>query len=308
MNALRFRMLPCLAFVALLHLPAAGQVYSKPPSPAGGLHASSWVTPDGSDADMYAWDDFTLATTETITEVSWRGGYAYDALYGMVVDFRVSIFESNAGGFEPLIVALPEHENQEITVTTFHTNGSAGETYAGVFGGKAMYDYRAVLPTPVTLVGGQRYWLRVLGEQPTYPDWAMAHSAVGDGSYFRYSTGMHMFQFVPGNLAFSLYSSQPDPLRKVWRSTRAPSPILEPVVLPMIAQPWTPVVLWVGLTPSGAPALQPIVTTTDASGSLVWSFDPAMNLAPGTELFVRAFTRDARGHWRAGETVSWTVH
>ena len=54
----------------------AGRVaFSYPPDPSGVLIQSSWLPPDGSDADFYAYDDFTLGSSQTITEVTWRGGY-----------------------------------------------------------------------------------------------------------------------------------------------------------------------------------------------------------------------------------------
>ncbi len=204
------RLLALLAAVALLSpLVRAGQVFAKLPSPAGGVNASSWVAPDGSDSDMYAWDDFTLPLTQAVTEVRWRGGYALGAPFGAATDFRVSFFASIAGGSQPLIVALPEHESQEITLGTFHTLNNAGETLVGVFGGVSMYDYRFVLPSPVVLAGGEKYWFRVVASQVGYPDWGMA-TASGGGSHFRYSTGMAMFQNVPNDMAFSLHARWAD--------------------------------------------------------------------------------------------------
>ncbi len=126
-----------LASVATLAPGAtAGEVFSLPPDPIGGINTSSWVTPDGTDSDTYAWEDFTLAETQTITEVRWRGGYASGAPYGHVYDFKVSFFDSNVTGFEPLITALPEKESQETVIATFHTGSACGESYVGTFGGK----------------------------------------------------------------------------------------------------------------------------------------------------------------------------
>jgi hypothetical protein len=176
----------------------------------GGVNASAWVTPDGSDSDFYSWEDFTLAETQTITEVRWRGGYKYGAPYGKAVDFRISFFDSIAGGSQPVITALPEHESQEVVIATFHTNDNAGETYAGVSGGVTMYDYRFRLPTPVTLQGGVKYWFRVVAAQPygAYPDWGQATSA--PGSHFAYNQGAHMFQNWPNDLSFSLHADWAD--------------------------------------------------------------------------------------------------
>lgn len=188
----------------------AGEVFNRPPSPTGGLNTSSWIAPDGSDSDMYAWDDFTLPFTQTITEVRWRGGYQLGGPFGKCYDFRVAIFPSNVNGYEPLIVVLPENEDGEITVAAFHTNDAAGETFVGTVNGIAMYDYRFVLPAPVTLQGGVKYWLRVLGVQPGYPDWGLQTGLGGDGGYFRYSTGLHMFHHMSHDLNFSLHAQWAD--------------------------------------------------------------------------------------------------
>ncbi len=207
--SLRPRLAVVSLLLALAALPArAGEVFAKPPSATGGVNASAWVPPDGSDSDMYAWDDFTLAATQTVTEVRWRGGYAAGAPFGKATDFRVSFFESIAGGFQPLITAMPEDEENEVTLATFHINGNAGETFAGVFSGVSMYDYRFVLPAPVTLAGGVKYWFRVVASQPVYPDWGLTTSS--PGSHFRYSTGLHMFQNVPNEMAFALHATWAD--------------------------------------------------------------------------------------------------
>ena len=164
----------------------AGVVFSYPPSPSGGLVASSWVDPNGTDADMYAYDDFTLASTTAITEVDWRGGYIYGAAYGHAFDFSITFYDSIAGGSQPLCTnpQLPE-----IYLAYYMVGGTAGETPAGVFGGTPMYDYRFVLPTPFQAVAGHKYWVRIEGFQPTYPDWALSVGTGGDGQHFNFSTG-----------------------------------------------------------------------------------------------------------------------
>ncbi|HEX6883855.1 MAG TPA: hypothetical protein VF530_10785 [Planctomycetota bacterium] len=310
--------------LALAASAGAGEVYSKPPSASGGLNTSSWVAPDGSDADMYAWDDFTLSATETIGEVRWRGGYAYGAPYGRATDFRVSFFASVAGEFQPLIVALPEHEDQEITIATFHTGDNAGETFAGVFGNVAMYDYHFVLPAPVTLMGGVKYWLRVVASQPGYPDWGMTSSPVGDGSYFRYSTGLHMFHNVPHNLAFSLHTSGWEDLGHALPGTDGLPQLAGSGTLAggssntltlRHARPSSPALLVLGRTSFHFPAhgfLRPrtpvlfVPLSTDASGGASWSFVQPAGVAAGTPLFAQAWIRDplaARG-WAASNVVS----
>lgn len=314
--------------LALASSAVAGEVYSKPPSPAGGVNASSWVAPDGSDSDMYGWDDFTLSATATITEVRWRGGYALNAPYGQATDFRVSFFDSIAGGFQPLIVALPEHEDQEITIATFHTGDNAGQTFAGVFGGIAMYDYHFVLPAPVTLTGGVKYWFRVVASQAGYPDWGMTSSATGDGSYFRYSTGMHMFQNVPHNLSFALYASGGWEDRGHALAGTNGLPLLtgtgtlaagtSHTLTLSQARPSAPTLLVFSRASFYLPAhgyllplapCQFVPLITDASGVASWSFVMPPGVQPGSTHFTQAWIRDplaGRG-WAASNVLAGTT-
>lgn len=194
----------------LTPLATAGDVFSYPPSPTGGLLSSSWVSPDGSDSDVYAYNDFTLADSEAITEVRWRGGYAYGAQYGKVFHFTITFFATNITGFEPLIVTLPDPEGSEPALARYQVNGNAGESPAGSIGGVAYYDYRYVLPTPFNATGGVKYWIRVDGWQPTYPDWGMIRGTGGNGSHFHFSTGSSMFHNYPGDTSFTLAAAWKD--------------------------------------------------------------------------------------------------
>lgn len=288
----------------------AGEVYSKPPGTTGEVNLSSWVAPDGSDSDMYAWDDFTLATTQTITEVRWRGGYAYAAYYGgHANDFRISFFDSIAGGFQPLITALPEDGDNEVTIATFQTGNNAGETAVGVFGGVAMYDYRFVLPTPVTLTGGVKYWLRIVASQPGYPDWGLSSSPVGDGGYFRYVTGYHMFQNAPHNLSFGLVARWEDVGSALAGSAGAPrltgSGTLAPGTSGALtlanSRPSSAAVLVLGLARFDRPLLGGVLVpapqvrvplATSAAGGASWPFTLPASLASGTNLHAQAWIRD----------------
>ncbi len=186
---------------------AATIVFSYPPDPAGGVIPSSWVDPNGSDSDMYCYDDFTIPSTLDITEIHWRGGYVYGAPYGRVFDFTVTFYASIAGGSQPDCgnPQLPEHY-----LAFYDVGGTAGETYAGTYGGVAMYDYAYVLPQPFHAIADTKYWVRVEGSQPTYPDWGMAVGTGGDGQHFEFSTGAAMFFFAPGESSFALLANISD--------------------------------------------------------------------------------------------------
>ncbi len=302
------------AACALLLLAAFGPrvhaqvVFAKAPSPAGGVNASSWVPPDGSDSDMYSWDDFTLATTQTITEVRWRGGYALGATYGKATDFRVSFFASNVTGFEPKIVAIPENESQEQALINVHTNNNAGESFAGVFGGVAMYDYHFTLPVPFVAQAGVKYWFRVVCGQPVYPDWGMATSDPA-GSHFRYSTGSTMFHNYSHDLAFSLHARWADLGGAIAGTSGVPalggagsltSGSADTLTLTS-ARPSSAVTLLFGVSKLGAPfkggTLVPdpfllLALTSDAQGHVSLPFTLPAGLPPGTSLYFQAWLPD----------------
>lgn len=179
-------------------------VYSQPPSASGGLIASSWVDPNGSDSDVYVYDNFTLQADAAITEVDWRGGYIYGAMYGKASNFTVTFFDSIAGGSQPLVTnpQLPE-----TYLAKFNVGGTAGETPAGTIGGVAMYDYHYVLPTTFQATANHTYWVRVEASQPSYPDWGIAVGTGGNNQHFQFSTGSAHFSFGASDAAFTLLTS-----------------------------------------------------------------------------------------------------
>lgn len=185
--------------LALTTATHAGAVFSQTPSPSGGILQSSWLTPDGSNWDIFLWDDFTLATDETITEITWRGGYYANGAYSNSVDkFTVEIWRSSGGLFQPDILFGP--------LVHYTVNGNAGETPAGTAGGTAMYDYHYTLPAPFQAAANTRYWLRIYAWQHSVPEWGFSR-AVETGHHFRYVEGSHMYQVITGNTAFTLYGA-----------------------------------------------------------------------------------------------------
>lgn len=182
-------------------------VFSQAPSPSGGLIASSWVDSNGSDADMYAYDNFTLATTESITAISWRGGYIYGGTYGSCFDFYVTFFDSIPGGSQPHVGNPQLEDTNPIYLVKHHVGGTANPTYAGTFGGTPMYDYTYTLPASFVAAAGTKYWVRIEASQPTYPDWGIAVGTGGDGQHFQFSTGAAMFSMVSSDAAFTLYNA-----------------------------------------------------------------------------------------------------
>jgi hypothetical protein len=173
-------------------------VYSQPSSSAGGLLQSSLRDPDGSASDQWAWDDFTLGRTQTITEIQWRGGYDPARLGsgGPVVDFTLAIYPSNPAGFEPDVAHPP--------LVHYQLGGNAGETAAVVLGGVQTYDYQYALPVPFQAAAGTKYWVQIEALQGGAPDWGLSKATGGDGHYFRKLADEGIYQRVTGDSAFAL--------------------------------------------------------------------------------------------------------
>ncbi len=191
-------LLPFLASAAV----GADTVIERPPTGDGRLIASAWVDPDGSDSDIFAYDSFICPADATITEVHWRGGYVYNAMWGRAFDFRFTFYETSMTGYDPLC-GNPEHD-ETIYIDDMWAGDNAGETFAGTYGGVPMYDYSTVLERPFHATAGVKYWLRIEGSQPAVPDWAIAMGTGDDGNYTRYLTGYHTFQRPSGDIAVTM--------------------------------------------------------------------------------------------------------
>jgi len=189
-----------LAVIAtLLTLSAnAALVFRRPVDGTGTLIPSSWVFPEGSDSDIYAYDTFIVGATVDITDIYWEGGYIYGARWGKANNFSVTFYETNITGFEPH-VDMPDTQEPR-ALAQYEVGDNAGEAPAA----SGLYGYHFTLPQPFHAVAGEKYWLRIEAYQPAIPDWAIARASGGDGWHFRYMTGYHMFQKPPGDTAFTL--------------------------------------------------------------------------------------------------------
>ena len=184
-----------------------GPIYTQDVDPNGKLLLSAWLDPDGSDFDQYIWDDFTLQTNETITEIDWFG--VYDPARpngGLAPDFSVSIYASIAAGTEPA-VALPP-------LVTYQLGGNANETAVGTFAGATLYAYSFPLPTPFAASGGVKYWLQIEAFQyGSAPTWSLAPGLGGDGNHYQKGAGAGgdvLYRSAPGDAAFTLLGPIPD--------------------------------------------------------------------------------------------------
>jgi len=182
----------------------AAIVYTQPPA-GSGLLPSAWWTPNGSDYDQYAWDNFTLASSAPVTEVKWRGGFYYGSSTNSNTGFTISFYSSIGGNSQPDIASVFAPN----PLATYTVSGNPGQTSAGTIGGVAMYDYDFVLPAPFQAVAGTVYWIQIEAAQAGIPDWGIATGSGGNGSYFRQFAyvGDKFFTMGPGDAAFTLLTA-----------------------------------------------------------------------------------------------------
>ena len=180
-------------------------IFSYAPNPGGGLIPSSRTAPQHSTADVYAYDSFVLAASQTITEIDWRGGYFAGHPGSRVTGFSITIFDSIPGGSQP---AVTHPELPETYLAKYEVGGDAGETAFGVdpVYGIMTYDYQFALPTPFQAAAGRKYWLRIEASQAGTPDWGLIAGTGGDGRHFRFRPTVG-FDFTSGDAAFTLLTS-----------------------------------------------------------------------------------------------------
>ncbi len=191
-----------LALEAAAPAQVSGTLFDQPVDPSGKLFLSAWIDPDGTDFDQKVWDNFTLQSDATITEIDWFG--AYDPLKigigGPVLDFTVAIYPSIAAGTEPAVAFPP--------LVAYQTGGNAGETSLGMVGGVSMNAYAFSLPTSFTASAGVKYWVYIVASQGgSSPDWCLSAGTGGNGSHYRWGSGTggdSGYRSVPGDVAFTL--------------------------------------------------------------------------------------------------------
>jgi len=190
-----------LATVCLGLSASAGVVYTQPPA-GGGLLPSAWWSPNGSDYDQYAWDNFSLASNAPITEVKWRGGFGYGSPTSSITSFTIAIYPSIVGNSQPNIATASP-------LATYTVSGNPGQTPAGTIGGYPMYDYDYVLPAPFQATAGTVYWIQIEAAQTGIPDWCLAGGSGGNGVYFKQFAyiGDKYFLLGPGDAAFTLLTT-----------------------------------------------------------------------------------------------------
>lgn len=184
--------------------PAAGLVVYDQPATDSFLRQSSQLGYDrfSSDYDVYVWDDFTLGTTQSISEIHWRGVYTSGGYWGgPVIDFVIGIYPSIAGGFQPDVINPP--------LVEYTVGSNAAETPPQPPGAmtQSFHDYDFVLPTAFVATAGTKYWLQIEAIQTGPTDWGLTAATSGTGGIFFAQAGVGDFQYLagPGNVGLTLF-------------------------------------------------------------------------------------------------------
>ncbi len=156
-----------LAVALLLTSASFADLYHQDFDGTGNLYSSQNDTTGGNGLYAQVYDNFTLGTSNTITEVTFAGGYFNPPQQGDITGFTVSIYGDAAG------------QPGSVLYTT-HVSGTGGETFLGDFGGFPVYTYD-IAGLNFSASAGTQYWLSIYPDEGFPPQWGWASATGGDG-------------------------------------------------------------------------------------------------------------------------------
>lgn len=144
----------------------AGTAYDQQPTGSGNAYSSQNDTTGGNGNFATVYDNFTLASSGTITQVLWDGEYFNPPSAGIITGWTVSFWNDAMG--QPGSLAA-----------TFPVGGNGNETFLGNWGGFPAFSYD--VPVSFAATGGTQYWLSVVPDLGFPPQWGWADGNPGDG-------------------------------------------------------------------------------------------------------------------------------
>jgi len=214
MTSLRAYLIVTMLLGAATAARADAIVYNQPSNfpvtGAPGLYASQNDNgPGGIGNFATAYDNFTLAHTTAVSDVTWQGGYFLPPTQGTganaITAFTLTFWSNNAGtpGVALLSQTIPGNANE-----TF-----VGSETATTNGGNLVFNYSTDLTIPFVANGGTPYWLSIVPdltfETSESGQWGWHTGTGGDGSSQQDFFGQRHTN--PSDLAFAL-SSQTAPV------------------------------------------------------------------------------------------------
>jgi hypothetical protein len=154
----------------------AATIYSQPFTPSF-IFTSQTDPTYGNFATSY--DNFTLASSDTIRNVEWTGSYINPPTQGAITGFTITFYANNGGA-------------PGAAIQTENISGNANETLLGTFGTSqtAAYTYNANLPTALTATGGTQYWMSIVADSAYPPEWGWDSGSGGDGVMYQSISGV----------------------------------------------------------------------------------------------------------------------
>jgi hypothetical protein len=163
-------------------------IFSQPSNfPFGGLFASQDAS-HGQGNFATAYDDFSFGAAETITGVTWQGGY-FNGSPASISDFALQIWSDSGSG-------------PNVSLFSAIIAGNAGETFLGAQFPGLVYAYNATLTTPFLAQAGTTYWLSIVPDIDVPPQWGWQTGTGGDGFFYQDFGGVRIRE--EGDLAFTL--------------------------------------------------------------------------------------------------------
>jgi hypothetical protein len=197
MRYLRFGLVALTLFLLRAGQATAAVVYNQP-SDFGAPNANATssqndTTPGGFGNFATTYDNFTLGTTATVTNVQWQGSYFNVTPPPFVTAFEIQFWSHNpAGGGQPGVSLLKEK-----------IAGNAKETFVGLeFGVFPTYNYDLDLTTAFTAAAGTEYWLSIVPDLAFPPQWGWHSGTGGDARAIQDFQGARAA--VGNDMAFSL--------------------------------------------------------------------------------------------------------
>jgi hypothetical protein len=188
--------LPFVALAAMLLVLAVpgwgAQVldYAQNPNFQGLYASQNDTTLFGQFAQSY--DNFSLGSAGTLTEVQWVGGYYNPQSLGPIMSWNVGFYANNAGQPGGLI-------------SSFTIAGNGSESFLQLDAlGDPTYLYTATVNFAAG--AGTTYWLSVVPSLAFPPQWGWTSSSTGDGISYTDFAGVRSQNST--DLAFALYETQ----------------------------------------------------------------------------------------------------
>lgn len=150
------------------------------------LASQNDISPGGFGNFATSYDDFTLAASTSISQVSWTGGFFNPATVVPITSFTITVYADTAGA--------PGAALYTATV-------SATETSLGTVAGFPMASYTADLVTDFLATAGTHYWLSIVANVAFPPQWGTSTGTGGNGVAYQDFLGT---RGQIGDLAFSL--------------------------------------------------------------------------------------------------------